>query len=336
MHETETTVSENDITKFSDLTENEHIKRLLNSKLFKYFSSDPATKIAVATAIITAGSFAVRLLDYMRWKGFLSVFSMDIQYADFSSSHGFPEFLLHSIVFVGFAIATSLSYLIIESLSFAQGIRKATYSIKKPKVWFKIWWPIKDTIKMIPLILCMFLVNSFLNFLLWTFSASAEIITHSGLTEWCIVLATFAVLELIAATILLITNKSKIKREVKEKKKNAAKSDLEKHIDAVTKPVKIKRPLLVDIALSSVLLYIFVLSTSAYFAGTWEARKVERFSFAENEYAIIYQDDNCYWTVLTSEKGGVLYLDATQQKVIEIPGTTIEYRDYKDVVINYN
>lgn len=336
MSETETQVTNNDAPKISELTENEHIKKFLNSKLFKYFSSDPATKIAVATAIITAGSFVVRLLDYMRWKGFLSVFSMDIRYADFSASHGFPEFLLHSTVFVGFAIATSLSYLVMESLCLARDIRKMTYSLQKTKLWLKVWWSIKDTVKKIPVMLCVFAVNSFLNFLLWTFSASAEIITYSGWLDWCIVLVTSAVLELIAAIILLIANKAKIKREIKEKKKNDAKSDQEKHIDEISKSLKIKRPLLVDIALSSVLLYIFLLCTSAYFAGTREARQADRFSFTEDQYAIIYQDDDCYWTVLSSEDGGVLRLDTTQQKVIEIVGTEIEYRDYKDVVINYD
>lgn len=336
MSEAETQVGNNDVPKISELTENEYIKRLFNSKFFKYFSSDPATKIAVATAIITVGSFVVRLLDYMRWKGFLSVFSMDIRYADFSANHGFPEFLLHSIVFVGFAIATSLSYLTIESFSFAHGIRRATYSMQETNLWQKIWWPIKDTITRIPLILSVIFVDFFLNFLLWTFSASAEIITYSGLSDWCIVLVTFAILEFIAATILMIANKAKIKREAKEKKKRDEKNEKEKHVDKISKSLKIKRPLLVDIALSSVLLYIFILCTSAYFAGTWEARLVDRFSLVENQYAIIYQDDDCYWTVLSAEGGNILHLDTTQQKVIEIVGTEIEYRNYKDVVINYD
>lgn len=310
--------------------------RLSTNRLFKYFSTDPSSKIALATAMITVGSFVVRLLDYMRWKGYLSVFSMNIDYAHFSESQGFSEFLFQAIVFVGFAAATSLSYLVIESLSLAHGLRKMSYSIQKTKLRSKIWRFMKDTIERVPIIFGVFILNCFLNFLLWTFTASAEIITYSGLLEWGVVLLTFAGLELIAASVLLFANKTKLKREAKAKKKEAEKTDKEKLIDEVSKSIKIKRPLVVDIALSSMLLYVFMLCTSAYFTGTWEAHQVNRFSFAEGYYAVIYQDDDCYWTVFSSEDGDVLHLDTTRQKIIEIHGVEIEYRDYNDVVINYD
>ena len=333
---TQTPKKNDDTTEIAELTENKYIKQLLNSKIIKYFSSDPSSKIALATAMITVGSFLVRLLDYMRWKGYLSLFSMNIDYSHYSASQGFSEFLLQAIVFVGFLTATSLSYLVIDSLWFAHGIRKISYSIRKTKFRSKIWRFAKETIEYVPIILGVFVVNCFLNFLLWTFTASAEIITYSSMLEWGVVLLTFAGLELVAANILLFANSTKRKREVKAKKKEAEKTDKEKLVDEISKSVKFKRPLVVDIALSSVSLYIFMLCTSAYFVGTWEAQQVDRFSFVENHYAVIYQDDDCYWTVFSTEDGDVLHLDTTRQKVIEIHGVEIEYRDYEEVTINYD
>lgn len=334
MPETRTHVSDKDAPNLSELTENEHIKRFLSSKLFKYFSTDPATKITAATAVIAVGSFVVRLLDYLRWKGYLSVFSMDVRYADYSASYGVSEFLLHAIVFVGFMVATSLSYLVIESFWFGHGLQKTIDSIQRITVWLMIWRTIKEIKEKIPVVLLVLFVNSFLNFLLWSFTASAEIIKKSSLLDWGIVLVILDGLEFIAAGILLVAHNAKVKKETKEKKEKE--SEKEQLIDAISKSIRIKRPLVVDVALNSVLMYLFMLCALAYFSGTREAYTVERFAFVEDKYAVICQVDSCFWTVLSSKEGDVLHLDTTKQKFFEIVGAEIKYCDYKDVEIDYD
>lgn len=264
MSETQASKSECDTTEIAELTENTYIRHLLNNKVIKYFSTDPASKITLATALITIGSFIVRLFEYMRCKGYLSVFSINIGYAQFSVSQGFSEFLFQAIVFGGFVAATSLLYLVIESLWFAHSLRKMLYSVQKTKLRSRIRLFLNDTIQRVPLFIGVFVLNCFLNFLLWIFTASAEIITYSGLLEWGVVLLVFTGFELLTAGLLFFENKAKWKRKAEEKKKESEKTDNEKLIDEISKSVKIKRPLVIDIALSSVLLYVFLLFTSAF------------------------------------------------------------------------
>ena len=132
----------------NESTVNILVDRIRNTKLYKYFSTDTASKIALITAIITAGSFVIRLLNYLYWKGYLSIFSFNLGYVDFSINQGFQEFLLHAIVFIGLAVATSLSYLVIDYLWSQYNLIYHKYKLKLHLI---IWHSIKGTIKGLPL-----------------------------------------------------------------------------------------------------------------------------------------------------------------------------------------
>ena len=319
----------------SELTQNESLKQILNSKLVKFFSDDPASKIALVTAVITAGSFLVRVLDYIRWKGYLSVFSMDIGYTQFSSSQGFSEFLLQAIVFIGFTTTTSMLYIAIDHLVTMWSLSKWLDSLQKTKLWLKIWHWVKDLIRNIPIFLCVCVLNGFLNFLLWTFTASAEILRHSSWLEWVIALIVLGVIEFVAAVFMLLVYHLKHKKEKRNEEKDNARSQRDKLINEIGASIKIKRPLVLDIALSTAVVYIFILCTSLFFMGIMQANNMKRFPLIEDSYAVVYQNDEYYWTVAASEERDSLSLDTTRQKVIEIPGVEIEYREYKEVEIDY-
>ena len=314
----------------SELTQNESLKQILNSKFVKFFSDDPASKIALVTAVITAGSFLVRVIDYIRWKGYLSVFFMDVSYIQFSAEKGFSEFLLEAVVFIGFTAATSITYLTVDRLDFLCNVSRLSCSTPGLKLYQKAWRVIKDIVASIRLIFSTFALNCLLNLLLWRFTASAKVIQYSGWLEYVIALLAFAVIEFVAAGILFLKKKREATVKRRRKRKNNDQAG-----DTMGSLLKVRHPIMVDIALSSVSIFLFMLCTSAYWLGTVEAKQKVHFSFVDDNYAVVYQDDDCYWTVYATEENGTLQLDATRQKVIEIQGVEIQYREYKEVEIDY-
>lgn len=317
---------ETSATNIEDLTSNQYVKQLLNSKIAKYFSKDSSSKIALATAAVTLGSFLIRALGYMRAKGYLSVFSMSIEYVDYAANQGFSAFLFESVIFIGLMITTALSYLGIESLYSSHCLRKATYSVVKTKFLQKVRRLVKDTAEYIPIGASIFLVKAIFNALIWLFSASAEIIVLSGVLQWAVVLLVFSTIESICAAVMLYSNNKKGKTE-KNKQKRAATEQ--------KKAFKFLRPAIIDLALNTVILSIFLYSTVAYFSGVWNARQADTFSIIEGNYAIIYQSNDYYWTVKAAEENNVLTLNTTTQKAIPIAGVEIEKKAFSRVNIDY-
>lgn len=337
MDEREHTVgTASDITDLMDLTDNQFVKELLGSRVVKFFAKDPSSKIALATALITLGSFLVRTLDYMRLKGYLSVFSIPIEYVDYSANQSFSYFLFQAIVFIGFAIPISMSYLAIESLWFSHNMRKITYSIVKMKILCKIKNFITDTVKSIPLFVLIFLLNGMFNTLLCIFLAKPVFFTFSGIIEYVAVLIIFFLFELVVACLILFLHNYKLKMESRVKEKEKKKTAMEKQIEAAAKHIKIKRPAIIELALSSVFVLVFILSTTAYFMGIWDAHQQKSFSIVDGNYAIIYQCNDNYWTVAATESKNTLTLDTTHQKVIPISGCEIEKHEYDGIIINYH
>lgn len=324
-----------DVVNLSDLSENQYIKRLLSNKIVRYFCDDPSSKIALVTAIITLGSFSIKMLDYLWWKGYLSVFSINIESVNYSGNYGFSEFLLQAIIFAGLIVAISLSYLAVESLWMSHSLRKAAYSITKTKLYAKFVRFIKETISKIPMLAIVVLLKAFINALLWIFTASPKILTNSSIGEWVATIFTFSLIELITACCILIGHNRKIKAEIKAQEKEKQKTHVEKKREAVLKSIRIRRPILIDLSLNSVVLLMFLMSTVAYFAGMRDANSTTSFPFVEENYAVIFQNDENYWTVAATADGEVLKLDTTHQRIVPISGSEIIHKGYSDVKIEY-
>ena len=313
------------------LTDNQYIKQLLNSKIFKYFSKDTSSKITLATAVVTLGSFLIRALDYMRLKGYLSVFSVPIEYVNYSANQGFSGFVFQAIIFIGYMLATCLSYLGIELMWSQHDLRKARYEIEKTKFLARIHCWLVDAKKAIPVLLCIVLIKSFINALIWMFSSSAKIINSFGIPDWMLIVLFFSVVEFIVASIMFFRNK----RKNRKAKENEMKEDVRKQQQEMERVIRNQRPPLFDIATSSIVILVFLLSTMMYFCGVWTAHATNEFLIVEEKYAVVYQTGDYYWTVATTEEDNVLTIDTTHQKVIAVEDVETERREFVDVIIGY-
>lgn len=314
----------NETSDTEGIINNQYINQLLDTKIAKYFSKDTSSKIALATALITLGSFLIRVLGYMRTKGYLSVFSMSIEYMDYSANHGFSAFLFESVIFIGLMVNTALSYLGINWLYSSHCLRKATYALRKPKFFEKVRRFVKDTVKYIPTGAMICLVKAVFNVLVWLFFAPAKTITLLGALHWLVVLLTLSVLESICATAILYADNKKRKVTKNKHKKTEQNATL-----------KLRQPIIVDFALSIVILSVFMCSSIAYFSGIVDAHQTVTFPIIGEDYAIVYQSNDYYWTVKSAEKNNVLTINTGTQKVIPIAGLEIEKKTFSHVHITY-
>ena len=91
-------------TKFSIL-----INKISKSKYFEYFKTNTLLVVTISSAIITIGSFVIKLFDYLELKGRLSVYNIASEYIKINTPDNFVSFVNRSVVFIGFGINLSPS-----------------------------------------------------------------------------------------------------------------------------------------------------------------------------------------------------------------------------------
>lgn len=288
---------------------NEYLKWISNSSLFKYFSQNTPSKIAILTVIITIGSFFVKILAYTRVKGYLSVFSISTDSVGYTSNLGVAEFLMNGIIFLGLGVAISFLYIVFESWFF----NKKTYIL-------------------------LFFVSLFfieiINFLLWMFMASGKSLSTYVTIEWFAPLFALTIIEIITAVIILRAQIAKKKKQEKRKKELI---QLEKEMEKIQRNSKSfrNRPL-IDIFTSSIVIIVFIYVASAYLAGAIAARQRKTFPIIEDSFAVVYQDENYYWAISSQEQNGnILLLKAFKQKIVKIDGIEVVIKGYDRVILDF-
>ena len=319
----------------SDDIDNQYVKRLLNNKIIKFFSQNTSPKIAIVTALITIGSFFIKVLGYMRLKGYLSIFSISIDSVGYSSNHGFIEFLINAVTFIGLAIAVAMTDIVIEFLIRQYQLRKITYSITKATFFQKVKRFFSDIKESFLLLLATLFFTELINILLSIYMASGRPFFTFTIIEWFAVLLMLTVIEIITAALILFIRS--IKNRKQRKKKKPAATETERELEGIKKKVMpVQKSPLIDIITSSVVLLFFLYSTSAYLSGALSAQQKKSFPIIEGRYAVVHQDQQHYWVIASQEKNvDSLLLNTTSQKILDIHDIELTIKSYKEVVIQY-
>lgn len=318
------------------LPDNEFVQHIMNSKIFKFLSNDTSGKITLATTAVALGSFFIRVLAYLKLKGYLSVFSMSIRHVDFSANQGFSEFLMYAVFFIGLMMGTAVIYLNVDHFWFSHRIRKAANSILKQSIWKKIVCFLRDTISFAPVSVVTFLLLIWFNYLLCLLLLSPVTTSEAELKDWIMIVAFLMVSETAIACILFATAAKKKKGRTKEDEEQEEKNQaIEELAEKIVERTKRKTPVVLNLAMSFVSIAVFVYSAMAYWGGILEANQTKNFSIIEEKYAIIYQTSETFWTVACAEDNGILTLDTSKQKIISADDIEIQKRTFSDVVIEY-
>lgn len=316
---------------------NQYLRQLLNHKFIQFFSKDTPTKIAAATALITIGSFLINVLGYMRLKGYLSVFSIAIDGVGYSSNRSFLEFLINAVTFTGLAITVSLAYIIIEFFVQQHKLRRAIYSISKTTTLQKSKRLLSDMITSLPILTAALLAIGLINILLWICMASGKLIFSSTIIEWISVLIILTIIELITAAIFFFVSCMQKRKQIKAKKKAALATKAEKELEDIKKrAISSQKNPVADLITSSAIVLFFLYSASAYLSGILSAQQMKSFPMIEGRYAVIYQDQQRYWTIASQESNtNTLLLNTTIQKIIDANGIELNIKTYHKVTILY-
>ena len=318
----------------SDDVDNQYLKLLFDNKIIKFFSKNTSSKIAIATALVTIGSFFIKVLSYMWLKGYLSVFSISIDSVGYSSNHGFIEFLINAVTFIGLAIAVSMAYVVIEFLVQLHQLRKITYSITKATFFQKFKGLLLDIKNSILIFLVALFITELINILLGICIISGKPFFAYTIIEWLAVLLMLTIIEIITAVTILFIHSIKNRKQIKEKKKAALLTDTE--LEETKKKVPMQKNIFIDFITSSVVLLFFLYSTSTYLSGALSAQQKKSFPIIEGRYAVVYQDQQHYWVIASQEKSvDSLLLNTTSQKILDINDIGLTIKSYKEVVILY-
>ena len=174
------------------------------------------------------------------------------------------------------------------------------------------------------------------NYLLCVLLLSPTTASETGVKDWIMTIAFLMVSETVIACILFVTAAKKKKGRTKEDKaQEETKQSIEELAEKIVQRTKIKKPVILDLAMSFVSIAVFVYSAMAYWGGILEAKQTKHFSIVEEKYAIIYQTSETFWTVACAEDNGILTLDTSKQKIISADDIEIQKRTFSDVVIEY-
>lgn len=325
MRNTEEVSEKNLRLSLADLTENAYLKEALNSKIIKYFSVDVGTKIGVITALSTAGALVIKILDYIKCQGYLSVFSMEIKFSGYSAGQGLSKLLVQAVSFMAFALTVSMFYWLFESC------RNHFVGIKaegKKKKFIRFLQEICSVLsELLMLIVFCAIINMFLLFTL----AKPAAIAHSGIREYIISLGVLIVLQIVLAAILFFV--SHFKLILKNHNISGRKSKRQSNGGEPLVNPTINKNIWLDTNVLSILLVILVCVTYFYCWGKTDAVNTRDFPIIDNRYAVVYQYDGNYWTVRASEIQNKIILDTKYQKAIPVDNTEIEFRHYNTVSI---
>lgn len=317
--------------------DDEFVKRIMNSTVFKFLSTGTADKITLATTVVALGSFFIRVLAYLKLKGYLSVFSMSVNHVDFSANQGFSEFLLYAVFFMGLVIGTAVVYLLVDHLWFSHRLRKAANSVLKQSVWKRFGRIIRDTISFVPVLVVTIALQIWFNFLLCLLIQSPEVISKSGFKDWILLIGFLMASETVVAFVMVASDTKK-KRKVKskeDKEQDEKEQAIEQLAKRIVRASKRKPPMVLDWAMSFISIAVFLYSAMAYCGGILEAKQTKHFSIVEEQYAIIYQSSETFWTVACAEDDGILTLDTSKQKIMSSNDIEIQKKTFSEVVINY-
>lgn len=305
-------------------------KELQDSKFLKLFSQNPSAAIAIATAIITIGSFVINFFRYTFLRGYLSVFSISIDNVGYSSSHGISGFLFDCINFIGLIVVLFIFHKYIIQYTVKKYKKRkrekfkdsATFSKKSDCTFL-------DVMEYLERIFVALLIGLTINFSLLSSIFPVKYMRDEE--KYALLALIFlTTIELIISALIffLFSNKKKrpiIKKDKREESLPKTKQEVESALSSKT----IIRVDFYD------LLAVFCIISTFYSFGAIFARLKTTFPIIENEYAVVYQNQQHYWTIAAQEKNdGVLLLNTQNQKILDVNGVEVIIKSFKEVEIS--
>lgn len=287
----------NRVDEFNLLTNNPFCK-LLNRK-------EMSSLIVVLTALITFGSFVIKLLYYVGLKGFLYQYGISINSINYLNYNGLFDFLYYFFIFIGFAMPIYLFYYDFKILLFY-------IPHKAAKTAFKY-------------LLC----PTFLIFLLNIFTSI--IIKDNFIIIWSMLYLnlffSMVIFEIIMALIFVILFKiiSLIEKKI--------------YIEYIEKDKNAKKNINLYVVLITIFIPLFTIMSFAYIEGKNIAKTKCNYCIISRKYAVIYQNENYYWTIPVSinEDEGSIELYTHAYQIIDKNGVILVPESFVSVdFIYYN
>ncbi len=320
------------------LTDNETIQQFLGSKLIKFFSNDPTTKIAIVTAIITVGAFAIRLLDYIELKGYLMAYSIPIEYVNYSANQGFSNLLVNGIIFIGVGFGVLASYFLVESIWVDFLLQRELNKIMHLKFRIRLQLFLEDLFTNLKKLMIVLIVHSLFNSLTFAF-VSEKLLTRIMIMEWLVGITVLSLFETFIGIVLYISSvrkkNKKDKVAEKEREKRARQERFKNNSELYTKLIEkvyTPFPLVLEVGNNIILYVFFVLALTSYFSGYMGAVNEKDYSLIEKNYAVVYQSDGYYWAV-AAEVGDDLVINRERQRLIPVDNVEIQKMTFDNVVI---
>lgn len=324
-----------------ELLQNPIVSKILNSRITTYFKKNTGAKIAVITAILTAGSFVVQLFSYVYTKGLLSVYDVSI---DTVLNDGLFKFLMYAVSFIGIMISIAFLYLILRYIFKVKKNKKpeqaAEEQRKKQHGKIKCFFQglIKPLEGLSSIIVGLFIVG-FVNYWILVCVLPPKLVFSNSIVSWVISIAFLMFIEIVG--ILFVTLIKHFKNSKKEKlEKNYDKSEHQRETKKSSSEGLFRKTnpifaLLTNLIVFTTLFVIFSFSALAYYMGVYQATKITSYRFVNENYAIIYEDNQHYWLVRAEDEAGKLKVYTPTQKIISVEGVETTRKNFQEVEFIY-
>jgi hypothetical protein len=291
--------NKNNIVDDFNLFSNNPIGELLRSKEMQYFSQNVVSSIAVLTALITFGSFIIKLLYYVGLKGFLLKYGIPINSINYLNYNGLFDFLYYFFIFIGFAMPIYFFYYNFKIILFYKSFKSAFKYLIYP--FFLIL--------LLNVVICFITKDDYIKF---------------GSIEYLELFISMIVIEIIIALIFVISFKISNLLEKKFFRKYIIKENNTK------KNINLYGVIII------ICIILFVISSLVFTEGKNIAKSKKQYCIINEQYAVVYQNENYYWTipVIIDEEEDKIDLYKYEYKIIDKNGVTLVPESFESAKIN--
>lgn len=308
---TTNTPKDNSNIEFSDIPFS-YIKSFLNNNLFKYFSKNTSSKIAIITSLIAFSSFFMKVASHLYLLGYLSVYHISIKSIDYSTTQNFSDILFGAILMLGSTTIILLFYSVINNtFSILTKTKAKLKRINLKSIIFALFYIAILMILIIPLV-------GSINILLEIYLSPTNIFLDRGIKNIFIYILKCTALEFILSLEIFIG----IKATTWLKRKTVILYSLQKN------KLPLNRLLIIPTFI------IFLTLTTFYIFGVSTSYHKKTLPLIGSDRAVVFQDKNYYWTVNANIEKNILNLDTTDQLAIDIKDTQINYLTFDKIKIH--
>lgn len=307
---------------------------LEGNEIFQFFAEDTSTRLAILTAIIAIASFLAQALMYSYKAGYLSVYGLSIDRTGYSAETGIIGFFIRGIqallfifpiralqIVFEFAFERiELNHLVRRELNENLKVIKKKIPIPKMRGHWIATFSIISIVAVLDLLLVPLILidSSYAMKNIWVW------LTIGGI--------------LLAAQVLfalVFIGLKRIEKAIgKKTKKNTDNESGDSQTTQTTQKqtgMKSKNSAIWDMAFIIMLSAMY--TALAFASGVSSANRLKTYPIINNEYAVVHQSSERYWTVSVRISGETAILNTKNHRVFPIDEHETASYTFKDVTI---